>query len=237
MTFPNLLLPRDLPTATGGLILPSRGLVTGPFATRDFTGLSGEGADAETNGKLFAKSRLQSIRGSIDLRKRGAVAAARRRGGGVTPAWYDNAITSNNNWYSTFGGGAGVFAAKITCGQSGTVKKVRLYINFVNASTTTKVGLYDSSGSLLSSGSRTITNDGNYKYYEITITDQSVSVANYYVAYSCSGTGLDLPFLTGQPSGICKIQYAPPGYADMPISDLSELFDYTYAMMIGMYVE
>jgi hypothetical protein len=103
---------------------------------------------------------------------------------GGSPAWTDT-IASGSTDTNVLVPTSGEHWTDITL-PTGTASKLRMYIRSYGYTGTLKMGLHDNSGNLLQSGTVSVTTTG---YFEITITNQSVTSGNYKVSWVTDSGG------------------------------------------------
>lgn len=99
-----------------------------------------------------------------------------RGGGGGGAAWYD--ITSDSSTNANDATAATVMVWDAVALPTGTATKLRAYIRSYTTTSGLRLGLYNNAGTLLDSGTVSITGTG---YFEVTIST-AVTAGNYYVA-------------------------------------------------------
>lgn len=96
--------------------------------------------------------------------------------GGVVAAWHDIIADTSTNANDATAATVMVWDA-ITL-PSGTVTRIRAYVRSYSTTSGLRLGLYDSGGSLLASGTVSVPGTG---YREVTIS-QAISAGTYYIA-------------------------------------------------------
>lgn len=133
------------------------------------------------NRKDFLKAGLVMIGGVWVPKQQGATIIVRgpvQHPSGGSPAWTDTLDFSTTDNSSSWIGGTSLIWAGITL-TAGTASKLRIKIADYTASGNVKLGLYDNGGSKLQEVVVAVSGNGTI---EGTITNESVSAANYFVA-------------------------------------------------------
>jgi hypothetical protein len=107
---------------------------------------------------------------------------------------------------------------KIVLPTSGTVTKLGLFTQFVNASTPMKISLFNASRVPVGSLVTTTLASGDFQWHDYT-TSIAVTAGTYYVGYSSNGTfsgSVQLSFATGGVSGDAYSSTDAGSYANFP---------------------
>lgn len=110
--------------------------------------------------------------------------------GGGSPTWYyptgitsnPSALDNNNIIDNAYAG-----LSKVTFSSAGTVTKLALYTTFVNATSTLKMAIFDSSRTLVGSGVSASITTGNDAWQEIAASVTIPSSGTYYIGFSMDG--------------------------------------------------
>ena len=110
--------------------------------------------------------------------------------GGGSPTWYyppgitnDPSALDNNNIIDNAYAGL----SKVTFPSAGTVTKLALYTTFVNATSTLKMAIFDSSRTLVGSGVSVSITTGSGAWQEIAASVTIPSAGTYYIGISQDG--------------------------------------------------
>jgi hypothetical protein len=150
-------------------------------------------------------------------------------------AWVDAVASGSTDGSAPVADGL-VQGSPITTVTGGSCTKLRVYLNFVNATTQMKCALFDASGNALGSGVATPAGDAQYTEFTLSSPVTVTSTTTYIVGYMANGGpgGEQGAWLTGQPSGSRKVNFTEV-YATFPSAFVSFSPD-TQLNAVGMFI-
>lgn len=141
-------------------------------------------------------------------------------GGGGPNTWFDSTTATPDGTLNSSGPSFMEWVA-VSVTTGGTANKLRIHIdhNGHGASTTCKLALYNSGGTLLASGTGTVLATDTDLYLTVTISDTVISSGTYYVAFAASADFLFLDTKSGANGPFHAFSYSSFPPSTLPTED------------------